>query len=249
MFGYGMGIGMDPLGLLLSLVGIPLIMLPQWWVKSTYNKFRQEPTARGMTGSQVASDMLRNAGIHDVVVEETPGELSDHYDPGAKAVRLSPDNYQGTSIAAATIAAHEVGHAMQHNQGYIPVSLRGALFPVMRFGSQLAPLVMMGGFMMLAMQGMGKMGLMVAALGVGLFGLSVIFHLVTLPVELDASARALRILQSSGYLQSQEMPGAKKVLTAAAFTYISVAMYSLMQMVYYVFQLLRYTSSSRSSDE
>ena len=228
-------LGMDPSYLLLMLIGIPLTLLPQWWVKSTYNKYREERTASGQTGAQVAAAMLERKGLRDVSIEETPGELSDHYDPGAKAVRLSPDNYRGNSVAAATIAAHEVGHAIQHAEGYMPVIWRGQLAPVFGLGSQLGPLLVFGSGLLYFMMGVsGDMAYYIALLGVALFGLSVVFHLITLPVEFDASRRALATLSSHHYLTTNEMGAARTVLIAAAMTYVSVALYSILQLVYYL---------------
>jgi uncharacterized protein len=238
--------GFDPLGLVLSVVGMGLVFLPQWWVKSTYNTFRERPTQRQMSGAEVARQMLALHNISQVVVEETPGELSDHYDPGARAVRLSPDNYRGSSIAAATIAAHEVGHAIQHNQGYVPVVIRSQLAPVFGVGAQVGPLLLMASLFLGVGMGLSPdLAWMLGMVGVGLFGLSVLFHMVTLPVELDASARALKVLKTNQFLTAEEMPGAQKVLFAAAMTYVSVALYSLMQLAYYIYQL---TGMRRSND-
>lgn len=236
-------IGFDPLGLLVTAVGAAMVFLPQLWVKSTYNRFRAIQAAGSLTGAQIARQMLEQHRIHDVRVEETPGELSDHYDPGAKAVRLSPDNYRGHSIAAATIAAHEVGHAIQHNTGYFPVVLRSQLAPLFGFGSQFGPLLIMAAFFLnLGMGFAPEFAFQIGMAGVALFALSVLFHIVTLPVEIDASARAMRVLKSSHFLTQSELPGARKVLTAAAMTYVSVALYSLMELAYYIFRL---TSSRR----
>jgi uncharacterized protein len=227
------------LGLLLTLLGLPLIFLPQWWVKKTYNAFREVPNQKGLTGAQVAQDMLYRANITNVQVESTPGELSDHYDPSARKVRLSPDNYSGRSVAAVTIAAHEVGHAIQHNKGYFPVVLRGHLAPVFGLGSQLGPWVMMAASLLyFGLHAAPAFAFQLGLIGIALFATSVIFHFVTLPVEIDASWRALTILKSSEYLAPAEMPGARKVLIAAAMTYVSVALYSLMQLAYYVMQVM-----------
>jgi uncharacterized protein len=234
-------------GLLLTLLGLPLIFIPQWWVKKTYNTFREIPTQKGMTGAQVAQDMLYRANITNVQVEGTPGELSDHYDPSARMVRLSPDNYNGRSVAAVTIAAHEVGHAIQHHQGYFPVVLRGHLAPVFNLGSQLGPWVLMAASLLyFGLNVAPEFAFQIGLVGIALFATSVAFHFVTLPVEIDASARALSILKNSQYLAPAEMSGARKVLIAAAMTYVSVALYSLMQLAYYVMQVM---SMRRSSDE
>jgi len=230
--------GFDPLYIALTLVGLPLMFLPQMWVKRTYNVFKNQPARAGLTGAQVAQQMLSNNGITNVKVEETLGELSDHYSPAEHVVRLSPDNYRGTSIAAATIAAHEVGHAIQHAKGYWPVVLRGQLAPAFGLSSQLGPLVFTAALMLNLFMGLSPdLAIPLAVIGITLFGLSVVFHLVTLPVEIDASARAMVALKAHHYLTTQELPGAKKVLTAAAMTYVSVALYSLLQLSYYVMRL------------
>lgn len=233
-----LGFGFDPFGMLITLIGLPMIFLPQMWVKNTYNKYKEFPTAAGQTGAQVAKQILQMNGLEHVSVEETPGQLSDHYDPGARAVRLSPENFSGRSVAAATIAAHEVGHAIQHARGYVPVVIRSQMFPAVNIGSQLGPLLIMAGLMLpFFMKAAGPFAYYVALAGVAFFGLSVAFHLVTLPVEFDASARGLKVLENSQFLTAGEMPGAKKVLTAAAMTYVSAALYSLMELVYYIIRI------------
>jgi Zn-dependent membrane protease YugP len=182
---------------------------------------------------------LQEEGIQDVTVEPTPGELSDHYDPSAKAVRLSSANYYGHSVAGVAVAAHEVGHAIQHARGYYPVVLRSALAPVVNLGSQLGPMLF---FVSLAIgvgsQAMPGWAFGLAWLGVALFGLAVVFHMVTLPVEFNASRRALAILESGRYLSVNEIPGAKKVLFAAALTYVAAALYAAIQLVYFIMRLV-----------
>jgi uncharacterized protein len=238
MLGGGGGIGMDTYGLMLTVAGLALTFLPQMWVKNTYTTYQNQPNQRGITGQQVAVQMLAQQGITNVRVEETPGELTDHYSPMEHTVRLSTPNYHGATVSAATIAAHEVGHAIQHAKGYVPVVLRGQLAPAFGLGSQIGPLLFSGAMMLFFFtRGNGELALWLATLGAGLFGLSVIFHLVTLPVEIDASSRALKILKTQHFLTAQEMPGAQKVLTAAAFTYVAAALYSLMQLVYYIIRI------------
>lgn len=227
--------------MLIMLLGAALAFLPQLWVKNTYNTYRQVGASTGMTGAEFARRMLSESHIYDVVVEETPGELSDHYDPSVKAVRLSPDNYHQPSVASVTIAAHEVGHAIQHQEGYLPVVWRSALVPAVNLGSRLGPILIMLGL------GMGVMneatsdpsvGLLLAWVGVFAFSLAALFHLVTLPVELDASRRALTALREGHYMTDEEQQGAKKILTAAAFTYVATALYSLIQVLYWVMRIL-----------
>ncbi|MGE0200086.1 MAG: zinc metallopeptidase [Candidatus Melainabacteria bacterium] len=228
----------DPLYMLIMLIGAGLVFIPQMWVKNTVARFLEVPGVRGLTGREVAEDILRQQGISNVAVEEVSGQLSDHYDLRDHRVRLSPDIYHGQSVASVAIAAHEVGHAIQHATGYYPVVARSALAPVAGLGSQL------GGWLLIIGLGLGVgaqaggLGLMMAWLGVLLFGLGVLFHIVTLPVEINASMRAVRILETGNYLNAQELPGARKVLTAAAFTYVAVALYSLMQLGYWLLRLL-----------
>ena len=202
----------DP-GFLLLMV--PLVLLSLWAgsrVKGTFARYNQSPIRSGYSGAQAAQAILGAANIRDVSIEEVPGMLSDHYDPRQKVVRLSSEVLHGRTPAAVAVAAHEVGHALQHAQGYAPMQWRGQLVPVVGVTSQLAiPLVFLGLFM----QSMG-----LAWLGVIAFSAVVLFHLVTLPVEFDASARAIRILEGSGIVAADEMTGVRKTLYAAGFTYL-----------------------------
>lgn len=229
----------DPSYMMVMIVGAVLVFLPQMWVQGTYNKFKDVPTARGKTGAQVAEEILRDNGVHNVAVEVSHGVLSDHYDPMSKKVRLSEENYYGSSVAGVAVAAHEVGHAIQHATGYFPVVARGAMFPVVNIGSQLGPLLF---FISVGMgatsHAMPDWAWTLAWVGVALFGAAVLFHVITLPVEINASMRAVKILNNGHYLTSTELPGAKKVLTAAAFTYVAAALYALIQLLYFVFRLL-----------
>ena len=236
--------GGDPLFMVVMLVGAGLAFLPQLWVKSTVNQHLNEPAR--YTGAEVANAILRQEGLHDVVVEMTPGELSDHYDPGAKAVRLSQAIYHDRTVSSVAIAAHEVGHALQHAKGYYPVVLRSALVPVVNIGSSIGPLLFMVSLGLgMTAQGMPDWAYGLAWVGVILFGTAVAFHMVTLPVEFNASSRALSILNSGQFVDRQQLKGARWVLTAAAFTYVAAALYSLIQLLYYVFRL---TGARRSND-
>lgn len=236
----------DGLGMLLTVVGLPLVFLPQWWVKSTVERYSQVSTLENQRGVDIAREILTQQGIHDVNVEMVEGVLSDHYDPSDKTVRLSADIYHGTSVASVAIAAHEVGHAIQHHQGYFPVVIRSAMVPAVNLGSQLGPLLIMFGFMLMMMKAIApELGMMMAWVGVFGFGAAVAFHLVTLPVEIDASWRALSILNMRRYLNPSELSGAKWVLVAAACTYVATALYALLQLAYYVYQLL---GSNRSEE-
>lgn len=225
--------------MIVMLVGAALVFIPQMMVQNTFKKYDEVPTARGRTGAQVAQEILAQEGIRDVSVEMTPGFLSDHYDPSSKTVRLSEGNYHGSSVAGVAVAAHEVGHAIQHAKGYYPVVIRSALVPVVNIGSQMGPLMLM-----IAL-GLGVTGhiipgwaYLLAWVGVILFGMSVLFHIVTLPVELNASARALAIVGNGRFLTETELPGAKKVLFAAAMTYVAAAMYALIQLLYYIMRIM-----------
>jgi uncharacterized protein len=239
-----MMLGTDPLYMGVMVVGAVLSFLPQLWVKSTVNNHLQQ--AANYTGAEVAHAILQQEGLHDVVVEMVPGELSDHYDPGAKAVRLSQAIYHERTVSSVAIAAHEVGHALQHAKGYYPVVLRSALVPVVNLGSNIGPLLFMVSMGLgMASQGMPDWAYMLAWVGVFMFGTSVAFHLVTLPVEFNASARALSILNSGQFVDKQQLGGARWVLTAAAFTYVAAAIYSLVQLLYYVMRIM----GARRSDD
>lgn len=220
----------DPLYFLMVLPALILAMWAQSKVKGTYQKYSQVPMHRRLTGAQVARQLLDSNNLSDVSIEMVQGHLSDHYDPRARVLRLSPQVHNGTSIAAAGIAAHETGHAIQHGRGYLPLHLRTAVYPVAGLGSQLAfPLFFIG----LILSGYGSgLGSAMMMLGVLFFGGAVIFTLITLPVEFNASARALQALRGFGYLDTEEIGGAKKVLTAAAMTYVASALMAIMQFLY-----------------
>lgn len=215
----------DPIYLLILGVGFLLSMGAQIWVKSAVNKWSQIPTTRGMTGRQVAQAILDARGIRGVTIEVVPGRLSDHYDPRSRTLRLSPDIYNGRSVAAAGIAAHEVGHAIQHQDGYAPMKLRQKMVPVANIGTSLGLWITIAGIMI------GISGL--ATAGVVLFGGFVAFTLVTLPVEFDASARAKKVLVGQGLVSGEEARGVSQVLSAAAATYVAAALTAIMQLIYW----------------
>ncbi len=214
---------------LLLIPGMLLMMFAQFHVKNTYNKYSQVGSSLGMTGAEVAQTILQKMGVNDVSVEPVAGELSDHYDPSARAVRLSEGVYGSSSLSAAAIAAHECGHVLQDVQGYKPMNLRAALVPVANIGSQFGPLLVMGG-LSLAAGGM-LFGNAVTNIGIVVFAAAVLFHVVTLPVEFDASRRALGIINDLGILQGDENIAAKKVLSAAALTYVASTIYAVLQLV------------------
>ncbi len=205
---------------------IPAIILSVWAqskVKSAYNKFSQIRSGAGLTGKQVARRILDNHGLQDVEVVESRGVLSDHYDPMKKVVALSSHNYNEPSVAGLAIAAHECGHAIQHKQDYSMLRFRHTLAMPVQVGSWMSfPLILIGIFMASPM--------MLDA-GIVLFSLVVLFHLVTLPVEFDASRRAMAILRTDGYVAPQEATGAKKVLDAAAWTYVAAATAAILNLV------------------
>jgi Zn-dependent membrane protease YugP len=198
----------------------------QWKVQSTYNKFSRVRAANGMTGREIAEAIMRRNGISDVKIEEVGGVLSDHYDPRHKVVRLSSNNYRGSSIAGVAVGAHEVGHVIQHAQGYLPLQFRSALAPVAGFGSMLAfPLFFIG-----LIFGSGQLNWLMD-LGILFFTGAVLFQVVTLPVEFNASSRALAQLTESGSLAPQEVSMAKQVLDAAALTYVAAAAMAALQLL------------------
>ena len=235
----------DPVLTMISLIGLPLVFLPQLWVKNTFKKVSQIENKRGITGRYVAEDMLKRQQITDVQVEATSDFLGDHYSPNEKMVRLSPDVFGGTSIAAVAIAAHEVGHAIQHAKQYHPVVWRTKLFPAVNIGNQLGPLLLMASMVLsLMMKGLSQFAFQIGMVGAILFGATVLFHFVTLPVEIDASQRAMKVLKQDNYLFEDELPQAKKVLTSAAFTYIATAMYALLELAGYIYRLFLMSSQS-----
>jgi Zn-dependent membrane protease YugP len=212
----------DPTMIVL-LPAIALAMWAQWRVKSTFNHYSRVASSRGFSGAQVARALLNEAGLRDVPVEPIRQHLGDHYDPRQRRMRLSPEVYSGTSVASIGVAAHETGHALQHRLGYGPLLLRNAIYPVAAFGSNAAfPLVLLGLLM-------GLPGLL--DLGIWLFVGALAFQIVTLPVEFNASRRALRLLTTGGYVTEREESGVRSVLGAAALTYVAAVAVSLSQLV------------------
>ncbi len=215
----------DPTMLLL-LPALAFAIWAQWKVSSTFNRYSQIPSRSRLTGRAVATQILRQNMLNDVEVGHVSGHLSDHYDPTSKTVNLSDSNYASYSVASLAVAAHEVGHALQHAHGYQPVTWRSRLVPVANIGSTAAfPLFFIG-----LLFGKG-LGLFFMDLGIALFLFALLFHIVTLPVEFNASKRALAILEDSGMLAADEIPGAKAVLRAAAFTYVASATMALMNLL------------------
>lgn len=220
----------DPMWFVFSLPALLLMLWAQSRVRNAFAKYSQVPNMTGLTGAQVARRILDSNGLYDVPVEITPGELSDHYDPTNKVLRLSPQVAQVPSVAALGIAAHEVGHAIQDKVSYVPMRVRGGLVPIVNLGSSIGWIMLLGGFMLQAT------GLVWA--GVFLFSFGALFALVTLPVEFDASRRALSALQTNGVVSTVEYDGAKAVLNAAALTYLAGFLQAFSQLLYFVFMAL-----------
>lgn len=211
---------------MLVIIGVIICLLASSRMKSTFNKYSRVRNHSGMTGREAAEQVLRVAGIYDVRVEHISGDLTDHYDPRAKVLRLSDATYNSTSVAAVGVAAHECGHAIQHATGYAPLKIRGALVPVANFGSTIAwPLILIG--LLFSSQS----SMLFLNLGIIAFSLAVLFQIVTLPVEFNASSRAIRILGSSGMLYEDEVDATKKVLSAAALTYVAGAASAILQLL------------------
>ena len=208
---------------ILAILGVIICAIASANVKSTFNKFNRYRNARGATAQDVAINILHNAGIYDVRVERIRGNLTDHYSPKEKVLRLSDSVYNSTSIGAIGVAAHECGHAIQHQEGYFPIRLRALSVPIANIGSLFYwPLILIGlllGYMELAQ------------VGVLLFSFVVAFQLITLPVEFNASKRALNILSATGTLTADELTGAKKVLNSAALTYVAALFSSILQLL------------------
>ena len=211
---------------MLVIVGVIICLLASAKMRSTFQKYARVRSHSGMTGREAAEEVLRRAGIDDVRVERVAGNLTDHYDPRTKVLRLSDATYGSNSIAAVGVAAHECGHAIQHAQGYVPLKIRGSLVPVANLGSTLAwPLILLG------LLFTGESSVMFLNLGVLAFSLAVLFQIVTLPVEFNASNRAIRILGSSGIMYPEEVKDTKKVLSAAALTYVAGAAAAILQLL------------------
>jgi Zn-dependent membrane protease YugP len=223
----------DWLYLVLAAPGMLLGLWAQWRVRSTFQHFARIATRRGMTGAEVAAWILQTEGVHGVRIEPSRGFLSDHYSPGERALRLSPDVYGGRSISAVGVAAHEVGHAIQHAQAYAFLGLRSALVPVVQLTSPLAMPIIMIGFVMSGYTG-SFLGQLVMTVGLGLFAMVVLFQIVTLPVEFDASRRALAAIEKGGLLHGEELDGARNVLRAAAWTYVAAAVSAALTLLYFL---------------
>jgi len=224
------------------LISLPALLLGIWAqakVQGAFKKYSQVRTYTGLNGADIARRMLDSNGLNNVKVEQVKGFLSDHYDPRTKTLRLSPQVYQTPSLASAGIAAHEAGHAVQDAENYSALKLRSTMVPSVQIGSWLGPLIFILGFFM-----QGTVGTSVAWVGVGLFALTALFAVVTLPVEFDATRRAKAWLSTSGVIYNQETEGVAKVLDAAALTYVAGAAQAISTLLYYALLL-----TGRSRDD
>lgn len=210
---------------------VPCILLSLWAsasVKNTFKRYSTQYSVRKITGADAAARVLRNNGIQNVRIERISGSLTDHFDPKTNVIRLSDTVYDSTSTAAIGVACHEAGHAVQYATHYGPIKLRAAIIPVTNFGSKIAmPLILLGILLSFA----GSLSYTLVYLGIACFGLSLVFQLITLPVEFNASSRAIRAITDAGILSSQELVGAKKTLKAAAMTYVAATAVALAQLL------------------
>ena len=224
---------------ILVVIGAVICMIASARVKGTFNKYSQLRSMSGMNGAQVAQRVLQAAGIYDVQVRHVSGSLTDHYDPRTKTVNLSDPVYNATSVAALGVAAHECGHAIQHAKSYAPLSIRRALVPIANFGSMLAwPVILIGLFFNTRSSGL------IIDIGILLFSAAVLFQLVTLPVEFDASRRALVMLRTQGILADDELKYTRRVLKSAALTYVASAAAAILQLL----RIILITNGRRRDD-
>jgi Zn-dependent membrane protease YugP len=215
------------------LFALPALLLGLWAqfkVKSSFSKYSKVRSTTGMTGADIARRMLDMSGLYQVKVEQVSGFLSDHYDPRSRTLRLSPQVYQSNSLAAAGVAAHEAGHALQHQDAYVPMQIRSAIVPTVQLGSWLGPIIFMVGFFLNTEP--------LAWVGLILFAATAVFALVTLPVEFNASRRAKAWLADSGVIYNNEIGGINSVLDAAALTYVAAAVQAVSTVLYYLFLLM-----------
>lgn len=235
MYGY-YGYYMEPTYILV-LIGAIVCMVASTKMNSTFNKYARIRSRSGMTGADAAARILNYAGIHDVKIERVGGNLSDHYDPAHKVLRLSDSTYASSSVAALGVAAHECGHAVQHQKGYVPLKIRSLLAPAANIGSRIGlPLVILGLLLGLSST--------LVQVGIWIFAVAVLFQVVTLPVEFNASSRALVMLEEYGITGGEETSACKKVLSAAALTYVAAAASSVLQLL----RLVLLSGNRRSRD-
>ena len=211
---------------IMVLIGVVICMLASANINRTFQKYSRIRSHSGMTGREAAERLLHANGIYDVTVQHVAGNLTDHYDPRNKTLNLSDSTYASTSVAAIGVAAHECGHAVQHANGYAPLKIRGSLVPVANFGSTLAGPLILIGFLI-----QGNASVLLINLGILLFSAAVLFQIVTLPVEFNASSRALKSLETNGILYTEEVADTRKVLRAAALTYVASAASAILQLL------------------
>lgn len=207
-------------------------------VKSSFKKYSKIQNSRRLTGAMAAQAVLRHYGINDVKVVPCGGSLTDNYNPKTKTISLSQDVYNSTTVAAVGIACHEAGHAAQHAENYAPNQIRSALVPITNFGSRFGLIIAFAGYFLAYLSQLDYIGFYVIIFGLALYGLTALFQLVTLPVEFNASRRALRVIEETGLLVGKEYSGAKSVLTAAAMTYVAALATALINLLYYATRLL-----------
>lgn len=228
-----MGFGNYGLYILFSLPALLLGLWAQFKVQSAFKKYSQVRSYQGLSGAEIARRMLDFNGLQNVQIEQVNGMLSDHYDPRTRVLRLSPDVYRGISLAAAGVAAHEAGHAIQHREGYALLNLRSLMVPTVQIGSWLGPIIFMIGLLLSSM-----IGTTLAWVGLALFGLTALFSVITLPVEFNATSRAKAWLTDTGFIMRDEMTGVNRVLDAAALTYVAGAIQAISTILYYAFLLV-----------
>lgn len=230
---------------ILVLIGAIFCIAASSMVNSTYHKYSRVRARSGMTGAEAAQRILQMSGIHDVQIQHVQGELTDHYDPSKKVLRLSDTVYDSRSVAAIGVAAHECGHALQHKVGYVPLKLRSALVPAANIGSKLGlPIVILGLILGIGFELPGGGYFSLAQIGIWIFAIAVLFQVVTLPVEFNASGRALKMLGSYGIMTDDEVDDCKRVLGAAALTYVAAAASSILQLL----RLVILTGNRRRDD-
>ena len=222
-YGYGYGYYMDPTYILIIIAAV-ISLAAQLKVKSTFAKYSKVHSRTGMTGAMAAERLLHSQGIYDVTIQRVGGKLTDHYDPRNKTLNLSESVYNNTSVASVGVAAHECGHAIQHATGYLPLNIRSALVPVANFGSYASWIFIILGLVFAHSQ-------LLINIGIIMFSAAVLFQLVTLPVEFNASGRALKLLDSQGILGEDEVKNTRKVLSAAAMTYVAAAATAILQLL------------------
>ncbi|MBE5905407.1 MAG: zinc metallopeptidase [Lachnospiraceae bacterium] len=227
---YGYGFGIDPT-IFLVLIGVVLCLLAQAKVKTTVGRYSRVYSASGLTGAMAAERMLRAAGITDVAIRHVAGTLTDHYDPRSKTVNLSDGVYNSQSVAAVGIACHECGHAIQDARAYFPLTFRHSLVPVANFGSSISWPLILFGVLAGGMRTTNSIGFLLIQAGIFCFSLAVLFQMVTLPVEFNASRRAMQMIEQTGMLTVEESRMTRKVLTAAALTYVAGAASAVLQLL------------------